>query len=454
VARRKFIIADTPGHEQYTRNMATGASTADLAIILIDARNGVRPQSRRHAFIASLLGIPRAVVAINKIDLVQFDEAVFRAIEDEFRRLLDKLQVPSAYFVPVSALLGDNIVESSGRTPWFQGPCMLEYLETVDIPTVSGSAPFRFPVQRVVRPGDSFRGYAGQVVAGSIRPGDPIHVLPAGRRTYVRGIATFDGDLPLAHAPMSVTLTLRDEIDISRGDMISAAASPLPQAARHLEATVVWMHADALQTHKPYLIKHTTQTVRAEIKSIRYRVNVETLDQEKAASLELNAIGVVEIETARPLFFDAYTDNHSTGIIIIIDPSNNLTVGAGMISRPVIRERVRTGHADENEAIGRVTRGERLARYRHTGAVVAVGPRPALAELIERRLFDRGCAVAIVDSEDAACVLQSAGLIAVLQAGPEITLPADEQEAATYLIGFLEHDGVLPAGSRAAREEI
>jgi sulfate adenylyltransferase subunit 1 len=367
--------------------------------------------------------------------------------------LLDKLQVPSAYFVPVSALLGDNIVESSGRTPWFQGPCLLEHLETVDIPTVSGSAPFRFPVQRVVRPDDSFRGYAGQVVAGSIRPGDPVHVLPAGRRTQVRSITTFDGDFPVAHAPMSVTLTLCDEIDISRGDMI-AAASPLPEAVRHLEATVVWMHADALETHKPYLIKHTTQTVRAEIKSIRYRVNVERLDREKAAGLELNAIGVVEIETARPLFFDAYTDNRSTGSIIIIDPSNNLTVGAGMISRPVTRERVRTGHAGENEAIGRVTRGERLARYRHSGAIVAVGPRPALAELIERTLFDRGCAVVIVDSEDAACVLQYAGLIAVLQAGPEITLPADEQEAATYLIGLLEHDGVLPADSRAVSEEI
>jgi sulfate adenylyltransferase large subunit len=447
-ARRKFIIADTPGHEQYTRNMATGASTADLAIILIDARHGVLPQSRRHAFIASLLGIRRFVVAINKIDLIKYDEAVFRSIEEEFRGLLDKLQVASAYFLPISALLGDNIVESSKRTPWFKGPSLLEYLETIDIPAASTSAAFRFPVQRVVRPDDSFRGYAGQIVAGSIRAGDPVYVLSAGRRTSVRRIATFDGDLPVAHAPMSVTLTLGDEIDISRGDIISAASS-VPYAARHLEATVVWMHPDVLETHKPYLIKHTTQTVKAEIKSIQHRVNIQTLDQERATGLELNAIGAVEIETARPLFFDAYADNRFTGSIIIIDPSNNLTVGAGMILRPMTRERVRTVQPDEK--VERVTPGERLGRYGHTGAILSVGPRRALAELSERRLFDRGCSVAIADSEEAACVLQAAGLIAILNAGPEISLPADEHEAATHIIGLLERDGVLLAGHSLER---
>jgi sulfate adenylyltransferase large subunit len=447
-ARRKFIIADTPGHEQYTRNMATGASTADLAIILIDAGKGVLPQSRRHAFIASLLGISRFVVAVNKVDLIQYDEAVFRSIEEEFRRLLDKLQVPSAYFLPISALLGDNIIESSKRTPWFKGPSLLEYLETIDIPAASASAPFRLPVQRVVRPDASFRGYAGQIVAGSIRPGDPVYVLPAGRRTRVRSIATFDGDLPVAHAPMSVTLTLDDEIDISRGDVISSANS-IPRAARHLMATVVWMHQDALEPDKPYLIKHTTQTVKAEIKSIRHRINIQTLDREKTTTLELNAIGVVEIDTSQPLFFDAYTENRFTGSIIIIDPSNNLTVGAGMILRPMTRERVRTIPPDEK--VERVTPGERLGRFGHTGAILSVGPRRALAELIERRLFERGFSVAIADSEDAACVLQSAGLIAILNAGPEISLPADEHEAATHLIGLLERDGVLLAGHSPER---
>jgi sulfate adenylyltransferase large subunit len=443
-AQRKFIIADTPGHEQYTRNMATGASTADLAIILIDARKGVLPQSRRHAFIASLLGIPRFVVAVNKVDLIQYDEAVFRSIEEEFRGLLAELSVPSAYFLPISALLGDNIVESSKRTTWFKGPSLLEYLETIDIPAASESAPFRFPVQRVVRPNDNFRGYAGQIAAGSIRPGDPVYVLPGGRRTTVRSIVTFDGDLPVAHGPTSVTLTLHDEIDISRGDMISGTGS-VPYAACRLEATIVWMHPDALELHKPYLIKHTTQTVKAEITSIRHRVNIHTFDGEKATSLELNAIGVVEIETARPLFFDAYTENRFTGSIIFIDPSNNLTVGAGMISRAVDQDRVRAVHRDERS--GNVTPAERLGRYGHTGAILSVGPHRPLAELIERRLFDRGCAAVLADSKDSARVLQSAGLIAILNAEPEVSLPADEQEAANHLIGLLQRDGILLNGS-------
>jgi sulfate adenylyltransferase large subunit len=426
-ARRKFIIADTPGHEQYTRNMATGASTADLAIILIDARNGVLLQSRRHAFIASLLGIPRFVVAINKMDLVGYDEAVFRSIEVEFCQLLDKLQVKSAWFVPISALLGENIVERSTQMPWFKGPSLLQYLETVDIPAMSASAPFRFPVQRVVRPNSNFRGYAGQIAAGSIRPGDAVYVLPAGRRTTVRSIATFDGDLPVAHVPMSVTLTLHDETDISRGDVISAV-NTVPHAARHMEATVVWMHPDPLEPHKPYLIKHTTQTVKAEIQSIGHRVNIHTLDREKAARLEMNEIGVVEIETARPIFFDGYTDNRYTGSIIIIDPSNNLTVGAGMILR----------HVDSADRTGKVTPGERLGRYGHTGAIFSVGPRTSLADLIERRLFDRGYAVAIADSQEAAQTLQSAGLIAILKAGPHVSLPADDQEAANHVIDLIE----------------
>ena len=243
---------------------------------------------------------------------------------------------------------------------------------------------------------------------------------------------------------MSVTLTLRDEIDISRGDMISGPSS-VPHAARHLDATVVWMHPDALEPHRPYLIKHTTQTVKADIKSIRHRVNIHTFHLEQATSLELNAIGRVEIETARPLLFDVYTENRFTGSIIIIDPSNNLTVGAGMILRAAARKRVRAVQTDEK--IGKVTPGERLGRYGHAGAVLAVGPRRALAEFIERRLFDCGCAVAIADTEDAACVLKSAGLIAILGAGPEISLPVDEQEAATHLIGLLERDDVLLACS-------
>jgi len=295
--RRKFIIADTPGHEQYTRNMATGASTADLAIILIDARQGVLRQSRRHAYIASLLGIPRLVVAVNKMDLVNFDEGVFRAIETEFTAFLKKLNAPPAYFLPISALLGDNVVAPSTNTPWFHGLNLLEHLETVEVPALASTGNFRFPVQRVVRPDASFRGYAGQIASGSIRPGDAVYVLPAGRRTTVKSISTFDGDLDNAFAPMSVTLTLADEIDISRGDIISAARS-IPHASRHLKATIVWMHQTPLETHKPYIIKHASQMVKAEIKSVQHRVNIHTLEREKVTGLEMNSIGVVEIETA------------------------------------------------------------------------------------------------------------------------------------------------------------
>ena len=449
--RRKFIIADTPGHEQYTRNMATGASTADLAIILIDARQGVLRQSRRHAYIAALLGIPRIVVAVNKMDLVNFDEGVFRAIESEFSQFLKKLNAPPAYFLPISALLGDNVVAPSRNTPWFWGPNLLEHLETVAIPRSASAGNFRFPVQRVVRPDANFRGYAGQIGSGSIQPGDPVYVLPAGQRTTVKSIVTFDGDLPVAYAPMSVTLTLADEIDISRGDMISAAQH-VPHAARHFKATVVWMHETPLETYKPYLVKHATQTVKAEVKSIKYRVNIHTLEHEKASGLEMNSIGVVEIEAARPLFFDGYAENRWTGSIILIDPANNLTVGAGMILQPVIRERARTAKVDERT--GKVTAGERMGRYRNAGAIVAVGPRIELAQLLERKLFDRGCLVAIAESEEAARVLESVGMIAVLAVEPDIALPADDHEAAAQVIDLLEQDGVLFAGDLAGGEGI
>ncbi len=450
-ARRKFIIADTPGHEQYTRNMATGASTADLAIILIDARQGVLQQSRRHAFIASLLGIPRFVVAVNKMDLVNFDEGVFRAIETEFTAFLKKLNAPSAYFLPISALLGDNVVENSKNTPWFHGLSLLEYLETVDVAALSATAPFRLPVQRVVRPDATFRGYAGQIASGTISPGDPVYVLPAGRRTTVKSIATFDGDLATAYAPMSVTLTLNDEIDISRGDIISAARK-IPHASRYLKATVVWMHETPLESRKPYLVKHASQMLKAEVKSIQHRVNIHTLAQEKVGALEMNEIGVVEIETVRPLFFDAYSENRYTGSIILIDPSNNLTVGAGMILQPVIRERTRATLLEEKT--GRVTSGERMGRYGNAGAIIAVGPRTELAELVERKLFDRGCLVAIAKTEEDARVMEAAGMIALLASEPEIALPADNKEALAQVMELLEQDGILLAGDLAGGEGI
>jgi sulfate adenylyltransferase large subunit len=340
-ARRKFIIADTPGHEQYTRNMVTGASTADLAIILVDARNGVLPQSRRHACIASLVGIPHFVVAVNKMDLMGYDARVFDEIRSEFGAFLAKLGAPDAAFIPISALTGDNVVERSVRMPWYRGPALLEHLETVPV-EADAPAPFRFPVQRVLRPNHTFRGYAGQIASGSIRPGDEIVVPRTRRRTRVSRIATFDGDLPEAWAPMSVTLCLEDELDISRGDLI--AGGPAPAASRRLEANLVWMNERPLDAGRQYLVKHTTQAVPAQIAAVRHLLDIQTLEPQPAATLEMNQIGSVVLEAHRPLYFDPYAANPRTGCFVLIDPQSNATVAAGMIERaaepvPVPRHR-------------------------------------------------------------------------------------------------------------------
>jgi sulfate adenylyltransferase large subunit len=329
-ARRKFIIADTPGHEQYTRNMVTGASTAELAIILVDARNGVLDQSRRHACIASLVGIPHFLVAVNKMDLVGYDREVFERIRSEFGEFLDRLGAPHASFIPISALHGDNVVTRSRNLAWYHGPSLLEHLETVEIDDAASRAPFRLPVQRVIRPGQDFRGYAGQIASGSIRPGDEVTVLPSGRRTRVARITAFDGDLEEAWAPQSIVLTLEDEIDISRGDLIAADGDPI--VSRGFEATLVWMNEQPLELGRRYLLKHTTQLVAAEVRALRHRVHIGTLAGEPAATLEMNQIGVVEVEAVRPLFFDRYLQNHRTGSFVMIDPETNATVGAGMIA--------------------------------------------------------------------------------------------------------------------------
>jgi len=444
-ARRKFIIADTPGHEQYTRNMATGASTADLAIILIDARNGVLPQSRRHASIASLLGIPNFAIAVNKMDLVGYDPDVFHAIEAEFRQFLSHLTAPHTYFLPISALAGDNVVRRSRNMPWFAGPSLLEYLETVPVYNRTRSAAFRFPVQRVVRPDQTFRGYAGQVASGIIRPGDAILALPSGQRSRVKSIETFDGRLEEAVAPMSITLTLDDELDISRGDMI-AAADRIPEVARQFDASVVWLNEQPLDPSRTYLLKHTTQTVRAEIKALQHRVNVSSLEREPAEKLEMNAIGVLRIETSRPIFFDSYTENRTTGSFILIDVDSNATVAAGMILAAVAATRART--TDISKKQGRVTPAERMARYGHSSATISLGPRTQLAWLLERRLFDRGCAVMI--SEDTGADVSDSGLLVLLVSGkaPDWDLPEDDAAAADQIVATLEDAGVLLPAER------
>ncbi len=336
-ARRKFIIADTPGHEQYTRNMVTGASTAELAVILVDARKGLLPQSRRHAYIASLLGLPHVVVAVNKMDLVGYDQRVFQQIETAFRSFLSRFQSIEPYFVPISALAGDNVVSRSAKMRWFHGPSLLEYLERVPVGNRAQRAGFRFPVQRVVRPNQEFRGYAGTVASGRIAPGEPVVILPSGRQTTVSSIVAFEGELERAHAGQSVTLTLADDLDIARGDVIVSAADP-PQTAVALDATLVWLSETAAATGKRYRLKHAALQQWAELKQLSYRVNINTLDREPASTLQINEIGLARLETARPLVFDSYLANRATGNFILIDPVTNATVAAGMISAAASRD--------------------------------------------------------------------------------------------------------------------
>jgi sulfate adenylyltransferase large subunit len=331
-ARRKFILADTPGHEQYTRNMATGASTADLAILLVDAQQGVRVQSRRHARIARLLGISNFVLAINKMDLTGFDRDVYEGIREEFAEILGDAQ---CHAIPLSALHGDNVIDRSPRTPWFAGPSLLEHLETVDVTRDLTALPFRLPVQLVARPTDQFRGYAGRIASGTIRVGDRVTTWPSGRSARVKRLVTYDGDLEVAYAPMSITLTLDDEIDVSRGDLL---ATDEPTVGRHFEAEVVWMDERPLEPSRVYLLKHTTRTVTAEINH----------------PLVLNQIGTVAVSTARPIVFDRYASNRTTGSFILIDPSTHFTAGAGMIANAV---------RDSGSAVGAgpVSAAERLA---------------------------------------------------------------------------------------------
>ncbi len=344
-ARRKFILADTPGHEQYTRNMATGASTADLAILLVDARRGVREQTRRHARIARLLGISQFVLAVNKMDLVGFDEQVFDEVHAEFSSLMDRTFVA----IPLSALHGDNITSRSDRIPWYGGPSLLEHLETVEIITDAPDGTFRFPVQLVLRPEQDFRGLAGRVASGAIRPGDPVTVWPTGATTTVRRIVSWDGDLDRAFAPMSVTMVLDDDLDVSRGDVLAAGSM---EVGRGIAADLVWMDERPLEPRRVYLLKHTTRVVTAEV------------DRQ----LTLNQIEHVTVTTSSPLVFDPYPQNRTTGSFILIDPATNFTAGAGMIRHVEQVKPLATVHSLAAERLARAAR----AAATDSGAVDAV----------------------------------------------------------------------------------
>jgi sulfate adenylyltransferase subunit 1 len=399
---RKFIIADTPGHDQYTRNMATGASTADLALVLVDATKGILPQTRRHAFIASLLGIRNVLAAVNKMDLVDYEEEVFLDVERDFLQLARQLGIARVRCVPISALEGDNIVKRSERTSWYQGPTLLEHLETTPLTASDALESLRFPVQIVIRPDAKFRGFAGRVASGVIRPGDDVLALPSGRRTRVRSIVSYDGDLPEAFAPMSVTLQLEDEIDLSRGDMLVSPENG-PRVSRRFGAMVVWLHESPLEAGKTYLVKHTTRQTRIRALRIHHRVNVNTLEQEQATQLNMNDIGAVEFEAHVPLFFDSYANNRTTGSFILIDAISNATVGAGMIQEDLSDRQGLEGPTLKLPAIAQepVSAQERYERHGYYPATFLLENRPALASRLERALFEQGFEVLHLNDDEA-----------------------------------------------------
>jgi bifunctional enzyme CysN/CysC len=408
-AKRRFIIADTPGHEQYTRNMATGASTADLAVILIDARLGVLTQSKRHGFIASLLGVPRVVVAVNKMDLVDFDQEVFERIRSEYGGFAARLGFVDLTFIPLCALDGDNVVTASARMPWYAGTPLLAHLESAYIGGDANLIDFRFPVQRVVRPNADFRGYSGQIASGIVRPGDAVVILPSGKRTRITRIVTFGGDLEYACPPQSVTLCLADDVDVSRGDMI-AHPNNVPRLERVIEAMLVWMGDAPLAAGRTFRLKHTTSTVKATCTELTYRVNPDTLHREAASVLELNDIGRVRFTLFGPLAVDEYRKNRHTGSFILIDPVSHATVGAGMvIERRVVTDAVADGDARASPNVvmqrGKVDSAERAGILGQQPVTVWLTGLPSfgkstIAHALERELIDAGRACYVLDGDN------------------------------------------------------
>ena len=437
--RRKFIIADTPGHEQYTRNMATGASTADAAVVLIDASKGVLIQSRRHAYIASLLRVRQVIVAVNKMDLVGYNEATFQVIESDFRKLLEQIAADTGnpvevVFVPVSALAGDNVVHRSQAMPWYKGPSLLELLESLPSSADTRQQPLRFPVQRVLRPNHTFRGFAGQIGSGTIRPGDTITVLPSGRTAEVQRIVTFDGDLEEAFAPLSVTLVLDREVDISRGDLIVSAQTPA-KVAKSIQASLVWMDQRPLLLNRRYLLKHTSQTVPVVLSALHHRTDVGTLSREPSQTLHMNDIGAVSLKLLRPIALDPYGENRATGAFILIDAETNSTAAAGMITSAIVDEG-RSAASGIVDGWGRVTAGERDARWGHRGGVLELTGPVELLDAVERSLFSAGVVSCRIDADDDAFILHP-GLIEIitrtqLQSGLlALVVRVDESGAAT-----------------------
>ncbi|MCC4264635.1 sulfate adenylyltransferase subunit CysN [Oceanimonas baumannii] len=397
--KRKFIVADTPGHEQYTRNMVTGASTADAAILMVDARKGILTQTRRHSFLMSLLGIRHVVVAINKMDLVNYSEETFNRIKEEYAQFAEQLNLESITYIPMSAFKGDNIVEPSPNMPWYHGTTLMGYLETVEVDdTRMQRAPFRLPVQWVNRPNLDFRGFAGTIASGVIAPGDRIRVLPSGKESTVERIVVHGGDLPQAVAGQSVTLTLTDEIDISRGDIISTADDPIATADQ-FETTLVWMHEDALLPGRPYLLKIGTKTVTATITDIKYQVNVNTLEHVAAKKLDLNGIAVCNLSLDRAIAFDDYQSNKDTGGFILIDRLSNNTVAAGMLNFSLRRsQNIHMQHVDVNKDARALTKSQKPAVLWFTG--LSGAGKSTIANLVEKKLHAQGNHTYLLDGDN------------------------------------------------------
>jgi bifunctional enzyme CysN/CysC len=447
-AKRKFIIADTPGHEQYTRNMATGASTCDLAIILVDARYGVQTQTKRHSFIVSLLGIRHVVVAINKMDLVGYGQEVFERIRNDYLTFVETLNIHDIRFIPMSALKGDNVVHASEAMPWYRGEALMELLDSIEIANDQNFQNPRFPVQYVNRPHLDFRGYSGTVAAGVFRKGDAVMALPSRKTSRIASIVTYDGELEEAFPPQAVTFTLEDEIDVSRGDMLVRPDDP-PLLDTRFTAHIVWMTETPLSSGRQYLIKQTTRTVTGSIPRIHHRIDVNTLEQHSADQLNLNEIGLCDVALNAPIAFDPYAVCKGTGSFIVIDRLTNVTIGAGMI----------VGRAEESAALHRVTAEERSARFGQKAVTVWLtgGNRHDAAYALERKLFDLGHAAVVLDDAHLAGQVQlvaeqinRAGVICICaldgvpaeKTAAHLLAPADAMTV-DDMVSMLKENGVL-----------
>jgi len=445
---RKFIIADTPGHEQYTRNMATGASTCQLAIILIDARFGILTQTRRHSFIASLLGIKHVLVAINKMDLVDFNEQVYNNIRDDYLAFSKNLDIPDIRFIPISALKGDNVVNPSTNMPWYSGQQLMTIIETIEIATDRNFDDMRFPVQYVNRPNLNFRGYCGTVASGRVRQGNAVMVLPSMKTSTIKSIVTYEGELEEAFPPMAITMTLDDEIDVSRGDVI-VNVDNVPKISDKFDAMIVWMTEKPMVPGRQYSMKQATRTVTGSVSRVHYRTDVNTLEHFDAEQLQLNEIGLCEVSLNAPLAFDAYKTNKGTGSFIVIDRLTNVTVAAGMI----------VGSATEGQTLRRVTQQERAARFAQKAAtVLIVGPNNHdTAYALERKLFDGGHASTVFSSQhwddrtqDIVEQINNAGIICLctLEKTPadpnhQIIVASSENMDVEQIFSILKNNGVL-----------